>query len=216
MKRREEEGWSCTRVFDSSSRKVDDWYAASVLLRPKQAVGCEGGTAGVLLWSRVPHEMGGVYHSLPVRLQLVIQPLFPIALAAHLPWHPHKNKSPNKRLSRSRQTGRVAPRPQPLCDCQERRCFSSVCEQRTAPVVPINPNLTDTGSKSTFREPWKLTGEDSLPSPGLTSKPRQQWRLQRKTSTFGRNKETQRVRSTQDSSGAEEWPRVWIPKGHEY
>lgn len=33
-----------------------------------------------------------------------------------------------------------------------------------APLVAINPNFTDGGSKSTFGEPRKLTGEDSLPS----------------------------------------------------
>lgn len=70
-----------------------------------------------------------------------------------------------------------------------------VCVECVAPVVAINPNLTDTGSKSTFREPWKLTGEDSLPSPRLTSKTRQQWRLQWKTSTFRKNKETRREES---------------------
>lgn len=69
-----------------------------------------------------------------------------------------------------------------------------VCAECVAPVVAINPNLTDTGSKSTFREPWKLTGEDSLPSPRLTSKTRQQWRVQWKTSTFRKNKETWRER----------------------
>lgn len=75
-----------------------------------------------------------------------------------------------------------------------------VCVECVAPVVAINPNLTDTGSKSTFREPWKLTGEDSLPSPRLTSNTRQQWRLQWKTSTFRKNKETWREESMQDSS----------------
>lgn len=175
--------------------------------------------------------IGGVYHSQPVRLQLVIQKNIRGSRSSHkssaLRIHTlgsdctstltsRKNKSLNKWLPRSHQTSRVAPQLQPQCDCQKRRSFSSVCVQCAAPVVAINPNLTDTGSKSTFREPWKLTGEDSLPSPGLTSKPQQQWRLQRKTSTFGKNKETRRVQSMQDSSRDEEWPRVWIPKGHEY
>lgn len=36
--------------------------------------------------------------------------------------------------------------------------------KRAATLVAINPNFTDGGSKSTFGEPRKLTGEDSLPS----------------------------------------------------
>ena len=45
---------------------------------------------------------------------------------------------------------------QPLRNCQEMHRFSPlecVRVECVAPVVAINPNLTDTGSKSTFREP---------------------------------------------------------------
>lgn len=66
---------------------------------------------------------------------------------------------------------------QHLCNWQKMHCFSPrECVQCGAAVVAINPNLTDTGSKSTFREPWKLTGENLVPCSWLTSKIRQ-WRL---------------------------------------
>lgn len=132
-------------------------------------------------------------------------------ISRHFFWHPtmpqeKKNETPNKWLPWSHQTasstmknGRsFSVQQQPSARLSGNAPFffplECVCAECVAPVVAINPNLTDTGSKSTFREPWKLTGEDSLPSPRLTSKTRQQWRVQWKTSTFRKNKETWRER----------------------
>lgn len=222
--------------FDSSSMNFDNWYAATMLPKKQQAAEprSERVTAGEACWSRAPTRNQGVvgetgeggqgclsfWNSFSLGFRRAASKVLPSTETlgapriSHLTWRLQNWNGENTRLSRPHQTA--------WC-CQDKRsivetnaCFvfffsppflkRTRTPNRAAPLIAINPNFTDCGSKSTFGEPRKLTGEDSLPSlAGAHQKVRQRVAtvpMEDKLFFFAEeNKETWKEERARDSSG---------------